>query len=189
MHEAVMKELPKATVFISAAAVADYRPTQRAATKIKKSESSLVLTLERTRDILGEVASARTNGLLVIGFAAETNDVLINAQEKLRAKNLDAIVANDVAREDAGFDSTENAITIVSRDAQAPLELPLMSKLGAAHRILDEIVRLRARAEHCRLIDPCRQLPIDRTVPTLWMTMESAADNCIGNWQSEEQVT
>lgn len=147
MHEAVMKELPKATVFISAAAVADYRPAQRAATKIKKGGSSLVLTLERTRDILGEVASARTNGLLVIGFAAETNDVLINAQEKLRAKNLDAIVANDVARVDAGFDSTENAITIVARDAQGPLELPLMSKLEAAHRILDEIVRLRATSK------------------------------------------
>jgi len=156
MHEAVMKELPKATVFISAAAVADYRPAQRAATKIKKSGSSLVLTLERTRDILGEVASARTNGLLVIGFAAETNDVLINAQEKLRAKNLDAIVANDVARVDAGFDSTENAITIVARDAQGPLELPLMSKLEAAHRILDEIVRLRAGANFQLPIADCR---------------------------------
>ncbi len=147
MHEAVMKELPKATVFVSAAAVADYRPTQRAANKIKKSESSLVLTLERTRDILGEVAAARTNGLLVIGFAAETNDVLINAREKIREKNLDAIVANDVAREDAGFDSNENAITILSRDVQSPLELPLMSKLEAAHRILDEIVRLRAKGK------------------------------------------
>jgi phosphopantothenoylcysteine decarboxylase / phosphopantothenate---cysteine ligase len=146
MHEAVMKELPKATVFISAAAVSDYRPAQRAVTKIKKSESSLVLTLERTRDILSEVASARTNGLLVIGFAAETNDVLTNAQKKLRAKNLDAIVANDVTRGDAGFDSTENAITIVTRDTQSPLELPLMSKLEAAHRILDEIVRLRAKS-------------------------------------------
>ena len=145
MYEAVMKELPRATVFVSAAAVADYRPAQRAATKIKKNESSLVLTLERTRDILGEVASARTNGLLVIGFAAETNDILVNAQEKLRAKNLDAIVANDVTRADAGFDSTENAITIVRRDAQSPLELPLMSKLEAAHRILDEIVQLRAK--------------------------------------------
>ena len=156
MHEAVMKELPKATVFISAAAVADYRPAQRAATKIKKGGSSLVLTLERTRDILGEVAAARTNGLLVIGFAAETNDVLINAQEKLRAKNLDAIVANDVARVDAGFDSTENAITIVARDAQGPLEFPLMSKLEAAHRILDEIVRLRAGANFQLPIADCR---------------------------------
>jgi phosphopantothenoylcysteine decarboxylase / phosphopantothenate---cysteine ligase len=145
MYQAVMRELPNATVFISAAAVADYRPTERAATKIKKGESSLILTLERTRDILGGVSAARTNGLLVIGFAAETNNVLVNAQEKLRAKNLDAIVANDVSRGDAGFDSTENAITIVRRDSQGPVELPLMSKLEAAHRILDEVARLRQK--------------------------------------------
>ena len=148
MHEAVMKELPRATVFIGAAAVADYRPSERAATKIKKNQSSLILTLERTRDILTDVATARTNGLLVIGFAAETDDVLIHAQEKLRAKDLDAIVANDVSRRDAGFDSAENAITIVRRDGQAPLELPLMTKLEAAHRILDEIVRLRGKATY-----------------------------------------
>lgn len=143
MHQAVMQELPWATVFISAAAVADYRPSQRAITKIKKGESSMVLNLERTRDILAEVASARINGLLVIGFAAETNDLLPNAREKLRAKNLDAIVANDVSRVDAGFDSNENAITILRRDPQEPIELPLMSKLEAADRILDEILRLR----------------------------------------------
>jgi phosphopantothenoylcysteine decarboxylase/phosphopantothenate--cysteine ligase len=147
MHQAVMKQLSAATVFVGAAAVADYRPAQRAATKIKKSEPSIVITLERTRDILGEVASAKTDGLLVIGFAAETNDVLANAEEKLRTKNLDAIVANDVTRVDAGFDTSENAITIVTRDAQGPAELALMPKLEAAHRILDEIVRLRAGAK------------------------------------------
>ena len=150
MYEAVMKELPQATVFVGAAAVADYRPAHRSSTKIKKREPSMVLTLERTRDILGEVASARTNGLLVIGFAAETNDVLLNAREKLRAKNLDLIVANDVARGDAGFDSTENAITILSRDAQVQKELPLMSKFEAAHSILDEIVRLRIKSSESK---------------------------------------
>ena len=146
MHQAVMKELPGATVFVGAAAVADYRPAERAATKIKKRDSSLTLTLKRTRDILGEVASEKSDGLLVIGFAAETNDLLINAQEKLRGKKLDAIVANDVTRGDSGFDSKENAVTIISRDNQIPLELPLMPKLDAAHRILDEIVRLRANS-------------------------------------------
>jgi phosphopantothenoylcysteine decarboxylase/phosphopantothenate--cysteine ligase len=150
MYEAVMKELPQATVFVGAAAVADYRPAHRSSTKIKKLEPSMVLTLERTRDILGEVASGRTNGLLVIGFAAETNDVLLNAREKLRAKNLDLIVANDVARGDAGFDSTENAITILSRDAQVQKELPLMSKFDAAHSILDEIVRLRIKSSESK---------------------------------------
>lgn len=144
MYEAVMKELPRATVFVGAAAVADYRPAQRATTKTKKSEPSMILTLERTRDILCEVSTARTNGLLIIGFAAETNDVVANAQEKLRAKNLDAIVANDVTRSDAGFDSSQNAITILRRGNRTPLELPLMSKLEAAHHVLDEILQLRA---------------------------------------------
>ena len=145
MYEAVMKELPAATVFIGAAAVADYRPVQQAAAKIKKSQESITLTLERTRDILSEVASIRTNGLLVVGFAAETNDVLSNAREKLLAKDLDVIVANDVSRSDSGFDSDMNAITILSRDNQNALEFPLMPKLNAAHHILDEVVRLRAK--------------------------------------------
>jgi phosphopantothenoylcysteine decarboxylase/phosphopantothenate--cysteine ligase len=144
MYEAVMKELPNATIFIGAAAVTDYRPSRRADTKIKKTEGQMVLTLERTRDILLDVASSRSDGLLVIGFAAETDDVLANAREKLHGKDLDAIVANDVSRSDGGFDNAMNAITIVSRDRQSPVELPLMSKLEAAHHILDEIVRLRA---------------------------------------------
>lgn len=145
MYAAVMKELPRATVFIGAAAVADYRPVQQATTKIKKTDESITLALERTRDILSEVASARSNGLLVIGFAAETNDVLTNAREKLLKKDLDVIVANDVSRSDAGFDSDMNAITILSRDVQSAQEFPLMSKLDAAHHILDEVVRLRTR--------------------------------------------
>ncbi len=141
MYETVMKELPKASVFIGAAAVSDYRPVEMAAKKIKKTEDSMVLTLERTRDILREVASSKSNGLLVIGFAAETNNVLTNAREKLDAKDLDAIVANDVSRSDAGFDSEMNAVTIIS--SHDLVELPLLSKLDAAHRILDEVVRLR----------------------------------------------
>ena len=143
MYEAVMKELPGASVFIGAAAVTDYRPAQQATAKIKKTEESLVLTLEKTRDILSEVAANRTNGLLVIGFAAETNDVLKNAREKLVAKDLDAIVANDVSRSDAGFDSDQNAITILTRDSQDIQEFPLMSKFEAANHILDEVLRLR----------------------------------------------
>lgn len=150
MYQAVMKELTSATVFVSAAAVADYRPANRADTKIKKTESSLVLTLERTRDILRDVASSKTDGLLVIGFAAETDNVLANAREKLQSKKLDAIVANDVTQVDGGFDSPMNAITIITRDAESPVELPLTSKLVAANRILDEIVRLRKLAEETK---------------------------------------
>ena len=143
MSQAVARERSNSSVFIGAAAIADYRPTQRADQKIKKSNDSITLTLERTPDVLSEVAASRTNGLLVIGFAAETENVLDNAREKLHSKNLDAIVANDVSRSDSGFDSPTNAITIITRDNSDPVELPVMSKSEAADRILDVILSLR----------------------------------------------
>jgi phosphopantothenoylcysteine decarboxylase/phosphopantothenate--cysteine ligase len=142
MSQAVARERSSASVFIGAAAIADYRPSQRADQKIKKSQDSITLTLERTPDVLSEVSASRTNGMLVIGFAAETENVLDNARAKLRSKHLDAIVANDVSRADSGFDSATNAITIVTRDNNT-VELPLMSKLEAANRILDVVVNLR----------------------------------------------
>jgi phosphopantothenoylcysteine decarboxylase/phosphopantothenate--cysteine ligase len=143
MRVAVMKEIPGATIFIAAAAVSDYRPSERAANKIKKAGENLTLTLEPTTDILTEVAQAKQNGLLVVGFAAETNEVLKHARMKLEAKRLDAIVANDITRAGAGFDTETNIITIMTRASDAPIELPLMSKLDASHRILDEIAQLR----------------------------------------------
>jgi phosphopantothenoylcysteine decarboxylase / phosphopantothenate---cysteine ligase len=144
MLKAVAQETAKASVFIGAAAIADYRPARQADQKIKKSKESLTLTLERTPDVLSQVATSRANGMLVIGFAAETENVIENAREKLRNKKLDAIVANDVTREDSGFDSETNAITILTNDKSDPVELPLMSKREAADRILDVIVKLRA---------------------------------------------
>jgi phosphopantothenoylcysteine decarboxylase/phosphopantothenate--cysteine ligase len=143
MRDAVMKEISGATIFIAAAAVSDYRPTTRATSKMKKSTESLTLSLEPTPDILAEVSKARQNGLLVVGFAAETNDVIKHARAKLDSKRLDAIVANDITRDGAGFDTQTNVVTIITREGDAPIELPLMSKLDAAHRILDEIARLR----------------------------------------------
>ena len=143
MEAAVLSEIGGASVFVAAAAVADYRPLSRSETKIKKTASELVLTLERTPDILGEIAAKRSAGLLVVGFAAETDNVVQHAREKLHNKKLDAVVANDVNRTDAGFDADKNAVTIITRDRADALTLPLMSKLDAAHRILDEIVRLR----------------------------------------------
>jgi phosphopantothenoylcysteine decarboxylase/phosphopantothenate--cysteine ligase len=145
MRDAVMKEITGATVFIAAAAVSDYRPAKRAASKIKKADANLTLTLEPTPDILMEVSEARRNGLLVVGFAAETDDVTNNARSKLERKRLDAIVANDITRDGAGFDKETNIITIISRASDAPVELPLMSKLDASHRILDEVARLRRK--------------------------------------------
>ena len=143
MREAVVREVAGATVFIAAAAVADYRPAARAREKMKKSESALTLALEPTPDILAEVARNRREGLLVVGFAAETERVLDNARDKLRRKNLDAVVANDLTQDGAGFDTETNVITLLTRDREQPAALPLMSKLDAAHRILDEVVRLR----------------------------------------------
>jgi phosphopantothenoylcysteine decarboxylase/phosphopantothenate--cysteine ligase len=145
MRAVVMKEISSATVFIAAAAVADYRPAKRATNKIKKSGENLTLTLEPTPDILAAVSTAKQNGLLVVGFAAETNDTIENARSKLERKNLDAIVANDITREGAGFDTETNIINIITRGNDASIELPLMSKLDAAHRILDAIVNLRRR--------------------------------------------
>jgi phosphopantothenoylcysteine decarboxylase/phosphopantothenate--cysteine ligase len=143
MDQAVARESKDASVFIGAAAIADYRPVQRAEQKIKKTEESVTLTLERTPDVLANVAAARRNGMLVVGFAAETENVLANAQEKLRSKNLDAIVANDVTRSDSGFDTTTNAIIIITAKNTEPLELPALSKNEAANRILDVVVSLR----------------------------------------------
>lgn len=141
MLKAVASEAGKASVFIGAAAIADYRPAQRAEQKIKKSNDCITLMLERTPDVLSQVAASRTDGMLVVGFAAETENVLDNAKEKLRSKRLDAIVANDVSRPDAGFDSSTNAITIITHDKA--VELPLMTKSDAADKILDVIVALR----------------------------------------------
>ena len=143
MRAAVLNEMKAATIFIASAAVSDYRPVNRAEIKIKKVDAPLTLALEPTPDILAEVAARRSNGLLVIGFAAETNDVLNYARAKLEHKQLDAIVANDITRDDAGFDTETNAVTILTRDGASPIELPLMTKLEAAHRILDEVTRLR----------------------------------------------
>ena len=145
MSQAVARESAGASVFIGAAAIADYRPAQRAEQKIKKSQDAITLTLERTPDVLSQVAAARANGLLVIGFAAETENVVDNAREKLRSKKLDAIVANDVTRADSGFDSATNAITIITRDEEDAIELPVMSKSEAADRILDVVLNLRKR--------------------------------------------
>ena len=145
MSQAVAREGAGASVFIGAAAIADYRPAQRAEQKIKKSQDGITLTLERTPDVLSQVAAARANGLLVIGFAAETENVVDNAREKLRSKKLDAIVANDVTRADSGFDSATNAITIITRDEEDAIELPVMSKSEAADRILDVVLNLRKR--------------------------------------------
>jgi phosphopantothenoylcysteine decarboxylase/phosphopantothenate--cysteine ligase len=158
MRAAVLRELAGSSVFIGTAAVADYRPAKRAARKIKKNQASLSLKLERTPDILSAVASKKQKGLLVVGFAAETDNVLRNAREKLSKKNLDAIVANDVSQTGVGFETATNEVTIISRDRKAPIHVPLMAKSHVADIILDEVVRLRARSRAAAL-QPVKRKP------------------------------
>lgn len=141
-----MDKISDTTVFIAAAAVSDYRPKQTSELKIKKSEAELELKLERTTDILASVAKARRRGQVIVGFAAETNNLLRHAHEKLLSKNLDMVVANDVTAEGAGFEVETNKVVLLLRDNPEPVELPLMSKEETAHRILDEIAKLRAAA-------------------------------------------
>jgi len=150
MQAAVSAEFAEATIFIGAAAVADYRAKHSSQTKIKKETADLTLELERTPDILSSVAQQRKNGQLLIGFAAETTDVITQAQKKLSAKNLDMIVANDVTREGAAFDSDSNEVTILVREGAQRIDVPLTSKLTVANRILDEVVKLRRNGQGLR---------------------------------------
>ena len=142
MHAAVLRLLPESTVVIKTAAVADFRPKAAAGQKIKR-KGEVTLELEPTEDILSEVARRKTSQL-VVGFAAETENVLENAREKLASKSLDAIVVNDVSREGIGFDSDRNAVTIISQSEV--IEVPETSKWEVAHRMLDQVVKLRKRS-------------------------------------------
>jgi phosphopantothenoylcysteine decarboxylase / phosphopantothenate---cysteine ligase len=139
MREAVLKLLPQATIVIKTAAVSDYRPKHPAEQKIKR-EGTLTLELEPTADILSEIARKKVSQI-IIGFAAETENVLENARQKLASKSLDAIVVNDVSREGVGFDSERNAVTIITRDDV--VEIPETTKWEVAQRVLDAVVRLK----------------------------------------------
>ncbi len=145
MHEAVMRELPSATVFVGAAAVADYAPANTADAKIKKGDSdTMTLELTKTQDILADVSKNRHDGLLVVGFAAETNNVIDYARSKMAKKGLDMVIANDITQEGAGFNVDTNIATIITAaDEQA---LPLMTKRELADKILDAILALRRSA-------------------------------------------
>jgi phosphopantothenoylcysteine decarboxylase/phosphopantothenate--cysteine ligase len=139
MRQAVMKLLPQATIVIKTAAVADYRPKDAAEQKIKRS-GPIALQLEPTADILAEVGR-RKRGQIVVGFAAETQNILENARKKLASKSLDAIVVNDVSGEGMGFDSERNAVTIITQDEV--VEVPETTKWEVAQRVLDQAGRLR----------------------------------------------
>jgi phosphopantothenoylcysteine decarboxylase/phosphopantothenate--cysteine ligase len=141
MRAAVLSLLPQATIVIKTAAVSDYRPKAAAGQKLKRT-GPISLELEPTEDILAELVGKKSNQIIV-GFAAETENVLENARKKLASKSLDAIVVNDVSREGVGFDSDRNAVTILSQDDV--VEVPETTKWEVAQRVLDQVVKLRKR--------------------------------------------
>ena len=143
MREAVFHHLPQATIVIKAAAVADYRATHPHAAKIPSKQERLSIPLAPTPDILKEVAEKKGRAFLV-GFAAETHDVHIHAREKLKTKEIDLLVANDVSRAGIGFESDENEVLLLDRWGGVQ-DLPQMPKLQVAHAILDRILLLRAQ--------------------------------------------
>jgi phosphopantothenoylcysteine decarboxylase/phosphopantothenate--cysteine ligase len=145
MHAAVMARAAGQDVVIMAAAVADYTPAAPASQKVKKTDGDLTITLNRTKDILGDVGRlpSRARGVpVLVGFAAETHDVVQYAQGKLEKKAADLIVANDVTRAGAGFDVDTNAVSMVT--ATGVEEVPLQSKSAVAARILDRVEQLLA---------------------------------------------
>lgn len=140
MHQAVMAVYDRADIVIKTAAVADYRPKQMAAGKIKKEDGDLMLVLQRNPDILWELGQKKTHQLLV-GFAAETENLLSYAQGKLVKKNLDMIVANDIMESGAGFGGETNKVTLLTKAGEIH-PLPQMSKYDTAQAILDHIKML-----------------------------------------------
>ncbi len=141
MREAVLENVRQASVLLMAAAVSDYRARKTAPAKIKKLEASMTLDLERNPDILRE-AGKRKGRFFLVGFAAETDDLIENAGRKLREKNLDLIVANDVSLPGAGFAGDTNIVKLLDRSGKIE-ELPLMTKEEVANEILHRVIRMK----------------------------------------------
>jgi phosphopantothenoylcysteine decarboxylase/phosphopantothenate--cysteine ligase len=155
MSVQVLDRLDWSTLIVMAAAVCDYTPMHPLSAKLMKERESLTVELQRTTDILLEI-SQRKKGQFVVGFAAETDRLMDRARKKLRDKNLDLIVANDILQEGAGFRSDTNRVTLVSRTIDAE-DLPLLSKEEAAERIIDRVVqekRFLSSPHHARASDP-----------------------------------
>jgi phosphopantothenoylcysteine decarboxylase/phosphopantothenate--cysteine ligase len=142
MQKAVLENIQNADALIMAAAVADFRPKTVSDQKIKKSEGLPQIILESTTDILKEVAKVKKRSgfpRLTIGFAAESQDLVENARQKLAAKDLDLIVANDISRSDAGFEVDTNAVTLIDRKGRAQ-SMPVMAKTEVAEKVIAFII-------------------------------------------------
>jgi phosphopantothenoylcysteine decarboxylase/phosphopantothenate--cysteine ligase len=144
MQKAVVGIAGKFDVIVKAAAVADYRPATRENQKIKKQDGEQQISLVKNSDILAELGKVKQGGQTLVGFAAETENLLENASAKLEAKNLDMIVANDVSAEGAGFDVETNIVRFIYRDGRQE-ELPLLPKETVANELLDRIAALRRK--------------------------------------------
>jgi len=138
MQSAVLSHAPDADLILAAAAVSDFRPAEYAAQKVKKDAAMSALPLAANDDILAGLGREKRAGQTLVGFAAETEDLLGHARSKLAAKNLDWIVANDVSAEGAGFDGDTNVVTLLARDGRE-MTLPLLTKREVAERILDTV--------------------------------------------------
>lgn len=136
MYDAVMSNAQKADVIIMSAAVSDYRPKEVSRQKIKRDKGEITLVLQENPDILAELGKNKKDGQIIIGFSMETENLLENSIKKLKKKNADYIVANDLSKEGAGFGTDTNIVTIISSDGKIK-ELPLMSKYDVANAILD----------------------------------------------------
>lgn len=140
MFDAIRQNAQQMDVIIMAAAVADYRPKIIENQKIKKSDGTMTLELERTDDILMWLGKHKLDGQILVGFAAETQNLAANARKKLIAKNVDYIIANDVSKPDRGFGSDNNAVTIFSKDSD-PIEISVCSKEEVAKKILELVIQ------------------------------------------------
>jgi phosphopantothenoylcysteine decarboxylase / phosphopantothenate---cysteine ligase len=145
MHRAVRERTAEANIVVMAAAVSDYRPAATHEQKMKRSDGGLTLTLEPTPDILAELGREKGNRV-IIGFAAETNNVAENARGKLARKSADLIVANDVTQKGAGFDTDTNIVTMYRPDAPE-ISLPKMNKFDVANRIFDQALSIRKNSK------------------------------------------
>ncbi|MBI3894551.1 MAG: bifunctional phosphopantothenoylcysteine decarboxylase/phosphopantothenate--cysteine ligase CoaBC [Acidobacteria bacterium] len=145
MRAAVLEWFPKATVIIKAAAVADFRPQKTTLQKIRKANKPLSLVLEPTEDILSEIVRQKEDRI-VIGFAAETENLVASARAKLKAKHLDLIVANDVSQAESGIDSDFNTVTLLGCNGLEK-HLPRLRKIEVANEILNEVVNLRSHGK------------------------------------------
>ncbi len=146
MGKAIYAEAYDADLIIMAAAVADFTPRKVCEHKIKKTSGNLTVELEPTEDILFTLGQNKPDGQILVGFAAESEDLLVNARSKMQRKNLDWIAANDISKADCGFAADANAVTLLSRNGEK-IEIPLDSKKNVAQKII-EVLERSGMGEH-----------------------------------------